>query len=70
MEDRGHSNLVASDELAPEPQDTAVEFRDSQVSYPPLSWSAEATTRTLNAWVYITPNGAIDAMVMNGRVQK
>ena len=48
----------------------AVEFRDLRFAYPPLSRSGSgATTRALNAWVYITPNGAVDAMVMNGRVQ-
>jgi inner membrane protein len=71
VEDHGHANLIASDDLAPEPQDTAVEFRDLRFAYPPLSRSGSgATTRALNAWVYITPNGAIDAMVMNARVQK
>ena len=29
--DRGRANLVASDDLAPQPQDTAVEFRDLQI---------------------------------------
>jgi inner membrane protein len=70
VEDRGHANLVASDELAPQPQDTAVEFSDLRFAYPVLSRGRRATTRELTAWVYVTPDGAIDAMVMNGRVQK
>ena len=71
VEDRGHANLVASDELAPNPLDTAVEFSDLRFAYPPLSrGKTGATTRALSAWDYIAPNGTIDAMVMNGRVQK
>jgi inner membrane protein len=65
--DRGHANLVASDELAPQPQDSAVEFRDLRFAYSFLSRSRDSTA--LTAWVYVAPNGAIDAMVMNGRVQ-
>jgi inner membrane protein len=65
--DRGRANTVASDDLAPEPMDTAVEFRDLRYAYPILSREKAAT---LNAWVYLTPAGSIDAMVMNGRVQK
>ena len=71
VEDRGHANLVASDELAPQPLDTAVEFSDLRFAYPFLSrGKSGATTRALTAWDYIAPNGAIDAMVMNDRVQK
>jgi len=65
--DRGHANLVASDELAPQPQDSAVEFRDLRFAYGFLSRSRDSTA--LTAWVYVAPSGAIDAMVMNGRVQ-
>jgi inner membrane protein len=65
--DRGHANLVASDDLAPQPQDSAVEFRDLRFAYSFLSRSRDSTA--LTAWVYVAPNGAIDAMVMNGRVQ-
>lgn len=65
--DRGHANLVASDELAPQPQDSAVEFRDLRFAYRFLSRGRDSTT--LTAWVYVAPGGAIDAMVMNGRVQ-
>jgi inner membrane protein len=65
--DRGHANLVASDELAPQPQDSAVEFRDLRFAYSFLSRSRDSTA--LTAWVYVAPSGAIDAMVMNGRVQ-
>ena len=68
--DRGHANLVASDDLAPEPQDTAVEFRDLRFAYSvPLPAEAEPPP-ALIAWVYVTPTGAIDAMVMNGRAAK
>ena len=71
VEDRGHANLVASDELAPDPLDSAVEFSDLRFAYPPLSRGGSgATTRALSAWDYIGPDGTIDAMVMNGRVQK
>jgi inner membrane protein len=66
--DRGHANLVASDELAPQPQDTAVEFRDLRFAYSFLSRSRAANA--LTAWVYVTPDGAIDAMVMNNKLQK
>jgi inner membrane protein len=65
--DRGHANLVASDDLAPQPQDSAVQFRDLRFAYSFLSRSRDSTA--LTAWVYVAPNGSIDAMVMNGRVQ-
>jgi inner membrane protein len=65
--DRGHANLVASDDLAPQPQDSAVEFRDLRFAYSFLSRGKNSNA--LTAWVYVAPNGAIDAMVMNGRVQ-
>ena len=65
--DRGSASLVASDDLAPQPLDTAVEFRDLRFAYPILS---RDEGRALAAWVYVTPAGAIDAMVMNGRAQK
>lgn len=65
--DRGHANL-ASDELAPQPQDTAVEFRDLRFAYSFLSRAKAANA--LTAWVYVTQDGAIDAMVMNNRLQK
>jgi inner membrane protein len=65
--DRGHANLVASDDLAPQPQDSAVQFRDLRFAYSFLSRSRDSTA--LTAWVYVAPNGVIDAMVMNGRVQ-
>jgi inner membrane protein len=67
--DRGPANLVASDELVPQPQDTAVEFRDLRFAYSFLSRSGAASS-ALTAWVYVTATGAIDAMVMNNRVQK
>jgi inner membrane protein len=65
--DRGHANLVASDDLAPQPQDSAVEFRDLRFAYSFLSRGRNSNA--LTAWVYVAPNGSIDAMVMNGRVQ-
>ena len=52
--DRGRANLVASDELAPQPQDTAVEFRDLRFAYPFLA-RARAGPTALTAWVYVTP---------------
>jgi inner membrane protein len=66
--DRGPAGLVAADELAPEPRDTAVQFRDLRFAYSVLSRGRAAGA--LGAWVYVTPAGAIDAMVMNNRVQK
>jgi inner membrane protein len=70
VEDRGHANLVASDELAPQPLDTAVEFSDLRFAYPVLSRGRSGATRDLTAWDYVAPDGAIDAMVITGRVQK
>ncbi len=67
--DRGRAETVASDDLAPEPMDTAVEFRDLRYGYNVLSQGKQGGA-TLNAWVYLTPAGTIDAMVMNGKVQK
>ena len=67
--DRGLADTVASDDLAPEPMDTAVEFRDLRYAYNVLSRGKQGAA-TLNAWAYLTPAGAVDAMVMNGRVQK
>ncbi len=66
--DRGHANLIASDDLAPQPQDTAVEFRDLRFAYGFLSRGKDS--RVLAAWVYVGPDGQIDAMVMNNHVQK
>jgi len=65
--DRGSANLVASDDLAPQPLDTAVEFRDLRFAYSILS---RDSSKALSAWVYVTPAGSIDAMVMSGRAQK
>ncbi len=70
VEDRGHANLVASDELAPQPLDTAVEFSDLRFAYGVLSRGRSGATSALSAWAYVAPDGAIDAMVMNNRVQK
>jgi inner membrane protein len=67
--DRGQANQVASDELAPAPQDRAVELRDLRYAYSFLS-RGRGGAAVLNAWVYVTADGAVDAMVMNGRVQK
>ncbi|MEA2258307.1 MAG: inner membrane protein, partial [Acidobacteriaceae bacterium] len=68
--DRGRANLVASDDLAPQPQDTAVEFRDLRFAYSFLASANNRASSALTAWVYVTPSGAIDAMVMNNRLQK
>jgi inner membrane protein len=65
--DRGSANLMASDDLAPNPLDTAVEFRDLRFAYSLLSRTGSAP---LTAWVYVTPGGAVDAMVMDNHVQK
>jgi len=66
--DRGSASLVASDDLAPQPQDTAVEFRDLRFAYSLLARNGRASS-ALTAWVYVTPAGAIDAMVMNNHLQ-
>jgi inner membrane protein len=68
--DRGSANLIASDELAPEPLDKAVEFSDLRFAYPALTPARNGARSALNAWVYVTPAGAINAMVMNNRLQK
>lgn len=77
--DRGPANGEASNELAPQPLDTAVEFRDLRFSYSVLS---RGPARGLTAWVYVapdqspdrlvgrTPLQSVDAMVMGGSVQK
>jgi inner membrane protein len=67
--DRGRANLVASDDLAPQPLDTAVQFRDLRFAYPVLFRNKPGATTALMAWIYVTPDGKIDAMVMNGRLQ-
>ncbi len=67
--DRGPANLVASDEVAPEPEDTAVAFRDLRFAARVLA-SGRGGDAVLHAWVYVSPQGAIDAMIMSGRVQK
>jgi inner membrane protein len=68
--DRGNANLVASDELAPEPLDTVDEFSDLRFAYPVLFRGRRGAATALTAWVYVAPGGAIDAMVMNNRLQK
>jgi inner membrane protein len=65
--DKGNANTVASDDLAPNRLDTGVEFRDLRFAYSILS---RDSSKALSAWVYVTPAGSIDAMVMNNRVQK
>jgi hypothetical protein len=62
--------VVASNDLAPQPQDTAVEFRDLRFAYSFLSADNTRAASALTAWVYVTPSGAIDAMVMNNHLQK
>jgi inner membrane protein len=66
--DHGPANLVASNDLAPQPQDIAVEFRDLRFAYSFLRNSSSARS-VLTAWVYVTPSGSTGAMVMNDRVQ-
>jgi hypothetical protein len=68
--DRGHANLVASNELAPEPLDEAVEFRDLRFAYPILSGDRGGATKALTGWAYVSPSGVIDALVMENHVQK
>lgn len=67
--DRGPANLVASDDLAPQPQDTAVEFRDLRFAYSFFPRNNGKGPAALTAWVYVTPAGAVDAMVMDNHVQ-
>jgi inner membrane protein len=67
--DRGAANLVAANDLAPQPQDTAVEFRDLRFAYSFLARKDSLARSALTAWVYVNPSGAIDAMVMNNRLQ-
>jgi inner membrane protein len=67
--DRGSANLVASDELAPNPLDTAVEFRDLRFVYPALI-RGEGNAPPLSAWVYVNRENGIEAMVLGGRVQR
>ena len=67
--DHGRASTLASDEGEPEPTDTAVEFRDLRFGYPIFARQTGAAA-TLNAWVYLKPDGAVDEMVMNGREQK
>ena len=57
-------------DLAPQPQDTAVEFRGLRFAYSFLASGNNRASSALPAWVYVTPSGAIDAMVMNNRLQK
>jgi inner membrane protein len=67
--DRGPANTVASNEIAPNPLDTAVQFRDLR-----FAEIGVAPTRTsdppLSGWVYVAPDGSTNMMVMDGRVQK
>ncbi len=67
--DRGRANLVASNDLSPQPLDTAVQFRDLRFSYPVLFRKKTGASIALMAWIYLDPDGKIDAMVMNGRLQ-
>jgi inner membrane protein len=67
--DRGHANLVTSDELAPQPLDTTVEFRDLRFAFSFLS-NGRGAAAALTGWVYVAPGGSIDAMVMGNRVQR
>jgi inner membrane protein len=66
--DRGSAGLVVSDQLAPQPRDTAVQFRDLRFAY--SVFSSGRASAALTAWVFVTPSGVVDAMVMNNRVQK
>ena len=69
--DRGSANVMASNGLAPNPLDTAVEFRDLRFAYSFLNRSRGNNGSTpLTAWVYITSSGKVDAMVMDNHVQK
>jgi inner membrane protein len=71
--DRGSAGLVASNDLAPDPSATAVQFRDLRFAYPPLTRSLNGGERSdppLGAWVYVMPDNEVAAMLMSGRVQK
>ncbi len=73
--DRGPANGEGSNDLAPQPLDAAVEFRDLRFSYSVLS---RGPASGLTAWVYVAPEQSsggiplrpIDAMVMGGSVQR
>jgi hypothetical protein len=47
-----------------------VEFRDLRFAYPFLARGNDRASTALTAWVYVTPGGAIDAMVMSNQLQK
>jgi inner membrane protein len=67
--DRGSVSQTASSDLAPNPLDTAVEFRDLRFAYPALV-RRETGDDPLSGWVYVNQENGIDAMVMGRRVQK
>ncbi|HEV2274676.1 MAG TPA: metal-dependent hydrolase [Acidobacteriaceae bacterium] len=67
--DQGRANVTASLDLAPGPLDTAVEFRDLRFAYDVLGRSRRGPS-PLGAWAYLAPDGAVAAMVMNGRLQR
>jgi inner membrane protein len=52
------------------PQDTEVEFRDLRFAYSFMAHRDDSGRAALTAYVYVTPSRAVDAMVMNGRVQR
>ncbi len=69
--DRGSANLTALNSLASNPFDTAVEFRDLRFAYSFLNRGRASNGSTpLTAWVYINPDGKVDAMVMDNHAQK
>jgi inner membrane protein len=67
--DRGSANLTTSAATAPNPLDTAVEFRDLRFAYPALV-RGESGASPLMGWVYVNQENGIDAMAMGQRVQK
>lgn len=73
--DLGLAELADPGGLAPNPQDSVVEFRDLRFTYRTLlnRVLGERSSRSvppLGALVYVSPSGTIDAMEMNGRIQK
>ncbi len=68
--DRGSANLTPAGGLAPNPLDTAVEFRDLRFAYSFMGSRGNNGSTPLTAWVYIAPSGRVDAMAIGNHVQK
>jgi inner membrane protein len=68
--DLGPAGLTSAGGQAPNARDSVVEFRDLRFAYPTLLQGQSKNNSPLNAWVYVTPEGAIDAMAVGHRLQK